>query len=45
MHFEAPTILLGPGGGNAHAQNEYVLVDDVIELTKRFAHLIVDWCA
>lgn len=45
LYFDTPTILYGPGGANAHARNEYVLVDDVIELTKQFANMIVEWCA
>lgn len=45
LYFDTPTLLLGPGGANAHAKDEYVLVDDVIELTKQFANFIVEWCA
>ncbi|WP_135552276.1 M20 family metallopeptidase [Paenibacillus cymbidii] len=45
LHFPAPTINFGPGGANIHARNEYVLVDDLVALTKRFAALIVRWCA
>lgn len=44
LYFNTPTVLLGPGGGNAHARDEYVLIDDVIELTKQYAHLMVEWC-
>lgn len=45
LHFPAPTIHFGPRGGNAHARNEYVLTEDLVELTKRFVSIIVDWCS
>jgi acetylornithine deacetylase len=39
-----PTITLGPGGGNAHAQDEYVNVEDLLRLVKIYALQIVNWC-
>jgi acetylornithine deacetylase len=39
-----PALTLGPRGGNAHAADEYVLVQDVIDLTRVYARLIRDWC-
>lgn len=45
LYFPTPTINFGPRGSNMHARNEYVLVDDLVELTKRFAGLIVHWCS
>jgi acetylornithine deacetylase len=38
-----PCVLLGPRGGNAHAPDEWVEVEDLITLTKTFALTIVDW--
>ena len=39
-----PALTLGPRGGNAHAADEYVLVEDVIDLTRVYARAIMDWC-
>ncbi len=39
-----PTITLGPGGGRAHAQDEYVNVEDLLQLVKIYALQIVSWC-
>lgn len=39
-----PTVTLGPGGGRAHAQDEYVEVEDLITLVKIYAVQIVNWC-
>lgn len=40
-----PALTLGPRGGNAHAADEYVSVQDVIDLTRVYARVIADWCA
>ncbi|MDZ7836709.1 MAG: M20/M25/M40 family metallo-hydrolase [Actinomycetota bacterium] len=39
-----PCIVLGPGGGNLHSADEYVEVNDIIDLSKIFAALIYDAC-
>lgn len=39
-----PALTLGPRGANAHAADEYVLVQDVIDLTRAYARLIRGWC-
>lgn len=39
-----PALTLGPRGANAHAADEYVLVQDVIDLARIYARLIHDWC-
>lgn len=39
-----PSIMIGPGGGNAHEADEYVVVDDLIKLTKIFVLFTIDWC-
>jgi acetylornithine deacetylase len=44
-YYGIPTAILGPGGANAHAPDEYVLIQDLIDLTKIFARIIVDWCS
>jgi len=43
LHSPTPCALLGPRGGNAHAQDEWVDVEDLITLTKVFALTIADW--
>lgn len=39
-----PVIVFGPGGDNVHAPDEYVILQDLIDLTKIFAALIYDFC-
>jgi acetylornithine deacetylase/succinyl-diaminopimelate desuccinylase-like protein len=40
-----PTITLGPGDlGNAHAYNEYVEVEEVIDAARIYACTIAEWC-
>ncbi len=43
-YFSTPTIIFGPRGGNAHAQDEFVKVDDLILMTKVFLYLVLRWC-
>jgi len=38
------SIILGPGGENLHAPDEYVVVEDVLGLTAILAVLITEWC-
>lgn len=39
-----PVIVLGPGGGNCHAPDEYVNLKDLLDLSKIYASLIYDYC-
>jgi acetylornithine deacetylase len=39
-----PSVMYGPGGGNAHASDEFVYVDEVIQTLKAITHFVVDWC-
>ena len=39
-----PVIVLGPGGSNCHAPDEYVNLKDLIDLSKIYAGLIYDYC-
>jgi acetylornithine deacetylase len=39
-----PAITLGPGGGNAHAADEHVKVDDLVDLVRIYARAILAWC-
>ena len=36
-------LILGPGGAAAHAADEYVLIDDVLDLVGTYACLIAEW--
>ncbi|MCF7928769.1 MAG: M20/M25/M40 family metallo-hydrolase [Spirochaetales bacterium] len=40
-----PTVILGPRGDNLHGPNEWVLIDDVLDLTGVFASLITSHCS
>lgn len=42
-HFATPGILLGPGGGNAHAPDEYVLIDDLVASLKTYLGIALRW--
>ncbi len=42
-HFKTPGILLGPGGGNAHAPDEYVLIDDLVGALKAYLLIAARW--
>jgi len=39
-----PAVLLGPRGGNLHAPDEYVVVEDLLKLTEVYAGLAAEWC-
>lgn len=41
--FRTPGILLGPGGGNAHAPDEYVLIDDLVASLRTYLLLALRW--
>lgn len=39
-----PCVILGPRGGNAHSYDEWVMMQDLTDLTKIFARTAVEWC-
>lgn len=39
-----PCIILGPRGGNAHSYDEWVIMQDLVDLTEIFARTAVEWC-
>ena len=43
LHSPTPVVVLGPRGGNAHAPDEWVDVEDLVALTKTYALTIADW--
>ncbi|HZS87543.1 MAG TPA: M20/M25/M40 family metallo-hydrolase, partial [Chloroflexota bacterium] len=44
LYSPTPALILGPGGGGAHAADEYVLTADLIDLAKICARFIWRWC-
>lgn len=44
LHSPTPCVILGPRGANAHATDEWVLMEDLLALTKIFALTAADWC-
>jgi acetylornithine deacetylase len=44
LYSPTPCALLGPRGGNGHAPDEWVEIEDLITLTETFAMIIADWC-
>jgi acetylornithine deacetylase len=44
LYSPTPCVILGPRGGNAHAPDEWVLIDDLVALAKIFARTAVEWC-
>ncbi len=43
LHSPTPVAIFGPRGGNAHAPDEWVEVEDLITLTKSYALTVADW--
>lgn len=39
-----PCVILGPRGGNAHSYDEWVIMQDLADLTRIFARSAVAWC-
>lgn len=44
LYSPTPAVTLGPRGGNAHSPDEYVIVQDLLDLTRIYARLILEWC-
>ncbi|MEP7198788.1 MAG: M20/M25/M40 family metallo-hydrolase [Chloroflexota bacterium] len=44
LYSATPCVILGPRGGNAHAPDEWVLMEDLVALTKIFALTAAEWC-
>jgi acetylornithine deacetylase/succinyl-diaminopimelate desuccinylase-like protein len=43
-YFRSPAIMFGTGGGNAHAADEYLTVEDLVPMTKALALFALEWC-
>jgi acetylornithine deacetylase len=44
LYSPTPCVILGPRGANAHAADEWVMIEDLTALTKIFALTAADWC-
>ena len=45
LHSPTPVIIFGPRGGNAHALDEWVEIEDLVALAKTYALTIAGWLA
>ena len=39
-----PSVIIGPRGDKLHAPDEWVLIDDILDLAGAFALLVCSWC-
>jgi acetylornithine deacetylase len=44
LHSNTPALIWGPKGGNGHSPDEFIYVDDFMELVKMYALTIIKWC-
>lgn len=44
LDFKTPAAHIGPRGGGAHAKDEFVLIEDLVTVTKILSLLVLDWC-
>ena len=44
LDFNTPGVHFGVRGGNAHAADEFVILEDLVTATKTLALLALDWC-
>lgn len=44
LHSDTPALIWGPKGGNGHSPDEFIYVDEFIELVKMYALTMVKWC-
>jgi len=45
LYSATPVVTIGVGGDNAHAPNEFIYLQDLVDLTRIFARTIASWCA
>lgn len=43
-YADIPAVCLGPRGGNDHGIDEYVVLEDVLKLTKMLSLILMKWC-
>lgn len=44
QYANVPAVSFGPDGGGLHGIDEYVIVDDLVALSKIYALTVLDWC-
>jgi acetylornithine deacetylase len=44
QYSDIPVIVWGPTGGNAHAPDEFIEIDDYLQLIGLYALMMVEWC-
>lgn len=44
LYAKTPAIIFGPRGGNAHAADEFVIIDDLAVVVESICLLALDWC-
>jgi acetylornithine deacetylase len=44
LYTSTPALILGPGGAKAHAPDEYVNTDDLVDLARIVARFVASWC-
>jgi acetylornithine deacetylase len=44
LHSDTPALIWGPKGANAHAPDEYVEIDALVDLVKMYALTMIEWC-
>ncbi|MDQ0338311.1 acetylornithine deacetylase [Caldalkalibacillus uzonensis] len=44
VYSDTPALIWGPKGANAHAPDEYIFVDDFLNLVKMYALTMIEWC-
>jgi acetylornithine deacetylase len=42
--FGIPSVVFGPGGGNSHAADEYVVLESLFEFWKSLLLFVLQWC-
>lgn len=43
-HFDIPCVWFGPTGANAHAPDEYVEIESILNCVKCLLHFVGNWC-
>jgi acetylornithine deacetylase len=44
LDFHSPAVHFGVRGGGAHAADEFIVLEDLVSVTKTLALLALDWC-
>lgn len=44
QYSDIPVIVWGPKGGNAHAADEFIEVEDYLRLIQLYALMMIEWC-